>query len=306
LVGGYTISASATPTQVNAGDPITLTIRVGGNPYLKPVRWPDLEGVAELAQNFKIPSEKASPVVEDGQKIFTQTVRASSDSVTEIPPIPLAYFDPESGTYTVARSKAIPLDVEPTKVLTTADIEGGTAGPAGRDVQAIREGFSANYGGYDLLANQRFSLLDAAFSPMHMMLWLLPLLAFAGSSVFKLATQTSPEATARKRKRQACNRALQQLHAVGSAESDRRDEIIVSALKTYLGERLDRVAGSLTADDCRDIVAASTDNAELADRFRVKVAQLEAARYASLQAESDAGQVEEAIELVRQVEKELK
>ena len=40
LVGQYTIAASAAPTKVNVGDPITLTIRIGGNPYLKPVQWP--------------------------------------------------------------------------------------------------------------------------------------------------------------------------------------------------------------------------------------------------------------------------
>jgi len=43
LVGRYTIEASATPTQVNVGDPITLTIKIGGGTYLKPIRWPALE-----------------------------------------------------------------------------------------------------------------------------------------------------------------------------------------------------------------------------------------------------------------------
>ena len=305
LVGRYTISASATPTQVNVGDPITLTIRIGGNSFLKAVRWPDLESVPELARSFKIPAEKASPVIENDEKVFTQTIRASNADVTEIPPIPLAYFDPDSGAYVVTRTKAIPLEVAPTRVLTTSDIEGTTAGPVGRDVQAVREGFSANYGGYDLLANQQFSPLRAAFSPAYMAMWLLPLLALVGSSVFRLATRTSPEAVARKRKRQACARALQQLREAGSADADRHD-LVVSALKTYLGQRLDRVAGSLTADDCRDLVIASTDNAELADRFRAKVSQLEAARYAPLDTHVDAAQVEEAIDLIRQVEKELK
>ena len=59
LVGRYTIEASATPTQVSVGDPITLIIKIGGSRYLKPVQWPELEKVAELARNFKIPSQKA-------------------------------------------------------------------------------------------------------------------------------------------------------------------------------------------------------------------------------------------------------
>ena len=137
-------------------------------------------------------------------------------------------------------------------------------------------------------------------------MWSIPLLALLGSSIFKLATQTSPEAVVRKRKRQACNRALGQLREAGSAEVECRHDLMVAALKTYLGRRLDRIAGSLTADDCHDAIVASTGNAELADRFRAKVAQLEAARYAAFEASIDAVQVEEAMNLIRQVEKEVK
>ena len=52
LVGRYTISAAAAPTKVNVGDPITLTIKIGGSKYLKPVQWPELEGLEELTGNF--------------------------------------------------------------------------------------------------------------------------------------------------------------------------------------------------------------------------------------------------------------
>jgi hypothetical protein len=96
LVGRYTISASATPTKVNVGDPITLTIQVGGNPYLKPVPWPALEQVPELANNFRIPAEKASPVIENGSKTFTQTIRPIT-TPSRKPALPLAYFDSAEG-----------------------------------------------------------------------------------------------------------------------------------------------------------------------------------------------------------------
>ena len=78
-----------------SGDPITLTIRIGGNPYLKPVQWPQLEQMPELADNFKIPAEKASPTIEKAAaRSSPQTLRANSDKVAQIPAIPLAYFDP--------------------------------------------------------------------------------------------------------------------------------------------------------------------------------------------------------------------
>lgn len=121
LVGQYTIETSASPTRVSVGDPITLTVKIGGGAYLKPVRWPELEQVPDLAANFKIPSQRASPVIADGFKLFTQTIRANNDKVTEIPSIPLAYFDADKGRYVTAQSEPIKLDVAPTKILTNAD-----------------------------------------------------------------------------------------------------------------------------------------------------------------------------------------
>lgn len=306
LVGHYTISASATPTKVSVGDPITLTIRIGGNPYLKPVQWPDLEGVPALAGNFKIPTEKASPIVENGQKVFTQTIRANNDDVTEVPGIPLAFFDPQAGRYTVARTKPIRLEVAPTKVLTNADVEGTAPGVVGRRVEAIREGFSANYYSPEVLVNQKFSLLSAALSPSHAVLWSVPFLGLAASVLLKLSSRTSPEAAARKRRRQACSTALGQLKAADAAEADQRYDLIVSAMKGYLGDRFARTAGSLTADDCYDVVAVATGDAPMAERFKAKISAFEAARYTSINASVDSEQIAEAIELIRSVEEKSK
>jgi hypothetical protein len=306
LVGRYTISASATPTEVSVGDPITLTVRIGGNPYLKPVRWPDLEAVAALANHFKIPSEKASPVVENGQKVFTQTVRARDDRVREIPPIPLAYFDPEAGDYVVAQTASIPLKVAAAKVLTSADIEGLGASSVARRVQALREGLSANYYGPEVLENQAFSPMAALASPGYAALWSLPLLGLIGSIAFRLATRTSAESVARKRRRQAASTAVRQIRRVATAEESERHDLLAAALRGYVGDRFDRAAGSLTADDCHGVVLAVTDDADLAERFRERIAESEAARYASIGVSIDAGQVEEAIELVRRVEEKSK
>lgn len=306
LVGRYTISASATPTQVSVGDPITLTVRIGGNPYLKPVQWPDLEAMPELANHFKIPSEKASPVVENGEKVFTQTVRASDDRVTEIPPIPLAYFDPEAGDYVVARTDVIPLEVAAAKVLTGADIEGLQPSSVARQVQALREGLSANYYGPEVLENQAFSPVAALARPSYAALWSLPLLGLIGSIAFRLATRTNPEAVARRRRRQAASTAVRQVRAAGTAPESERHDLLAAALRGYVGDRFDRAAGSLTADDCHGIVLTATDDADLAERFRERIADSEAARYASIGAAIEAEQIQEAIELVQRVEEKSK
>ncbi len=304
LVGRYTIAASATPTKVSVGDPITLTIRIGGNPFLKPIQWPALEQVPELAANFKIPAEKAAPVLEAGSKVFTQTIRANRDAVTRVPALPLAYFDPEKGSYVVAQTEPIPLQVTPTKVLTNIDVEGTTAsGPVNREVEAIRKGLSANYYGPEVLENQSLSILAVLTSPVHVALWSIPLLGLIVSSVVKLAGRTSPESLARKRRRRAAAVALAQLKKVSGAEPGQRHELLLSALKGYIGDRFDKVAASLTADDCHRVIVAAAGDETTAARYKELIDACEAARYAPLQAQIGPSQVQAAIELIRAVEK---
>ena len=304
LVGRYTIEAEATPTDVSVGDPITLTVRIGGNPYLKPVQWPDLETI--LGDDFKVPTEKASPVAEDGVKVFTQTIRANHDGVTEVPPIPLAYFDSQTGAYAVAQTEPITLEVAPTKVLTERDVEGTSLGSVGRAVQARREGFSANYYGPEVLVDQTFSPVSAMVRPGYAVLWAVPLMGFVGSLAYRLGTRTSSEATARKRWRQAYPTAIQQLKSAASADQRERPDLLVAALKGYLGDRFARTAGSLTADDCHAIVLGATDDVGLADRFKATVAQSEAARYGALNARVDRAQIDDATALLQEIQEKSK
>jgi hypothetical protein len=303
LVGRYTISASAAPTKVSVGDPITLTIKVGGDKYLKPVQWPALEQIAGLADNFKIPAEKASPVIEEGYKVFTQTIRAENDNVTEIPPIPLAYFDADKGRYETAKTEPIKLDVSPTKILTSADLEGLDFAPVNTEVEAIKKGLSANYEGPDALMNQTFSPLVAAVSIPYLLIWSGPLTLLIISVMFKFLTYTTPEKVALKRRRAAAGKAVSQLKTIFSYSAGQRCEILASIMKQYIGDRFDKIAGSLTSDDCSEIVFAETRDSQSAEKFREIIASCEAARYASTENNLEAPKIEETVELIKTIEK---
>jgi hypothetical protein len=315
LVGQYTISASATPTQVSIGDPITLTIKIGGGKYLKPVQWPELENVPALAANFKIPSQKASPVIDDGLKVFTQTIRANNEQVTEIPPIPLVYFDAEQGRYVTAQTEPIKLEVAPTKILTNADLEGSDFAPINREIEAIKKGLSANYEDLDSLNDMSFSPLAALASPGYAVIWAVPLLGLMSSFFIKLFTHTSPEKVAARRRRLACGKALGQLKKLGvesvppsNRGQDARDTIqqneqLVSIMKQYIGEKFDKTAGSLTPDDCHDAIIAATQDSLSADKYRAIIADLEAGRYAPMEINIDSEKIKEVSELVRCIEK---
>jgi hypothetical protein len=314
LVGQYTISDSATPTQVNVGDPITLTIKIGGGKYLKPVQWPELENVSEMATNFKIPAQKSSPTIDNGFKIFTQTIRANNDKVSEVPPIPLVYFDTEQGKYVTAKTEPIKLEVAPTKILTNADLEGSNFVPVNREIEAIKKGLSANYEDLDALNNMSFSPLAALSNPGYAAIWGLPLLGLISSFFIKLFSHTSPEKIAARRRRQACGKALGQLRKLDANEATRQNEMLASIMKNYIGEKFDKTAGSLTPGDCYDAIIVATQDSQIAERYRTAIADFEAGRYAlpegRLTARSevqiDSDKIKQVSELVRSIEKGIK
>jgi hypothetical protein len=303
LVGQYTIEASASPTQVSVGDPITLTVKIGGGTYLKPVRWPELEKVPDLTANFKIPSQKASPIISGGFKVFTQTIRANNDTVTEIPPIPLAYFDAEKGKYVTVRTEPIKLDVAPTKILTNADLEGADFTPVNMEVEAIKKGLSANYEDLDVLKDMSFSPAAALANPGYAALWAVPLLTLISGVLVKLVTHTSPEKEAAGRHRQACGKAVGQLKKAASTEMNRQSELLVSIMKQYIGARFDKTAGSLTPDDCYDAIVTATADEQTAGKYRETITDFEAERYASMEVNITVERIGEVIQLVRTVEK---
>ena len=303
LIGNYTISADATPTNVNVGDPITLTIKIGGSRYLKPVQWPDLEQVPGLAADFKIPTQKASPTIEDGFKVFTQTIRANNDRVTEIPPIPLAYFDAEQNKYNVVRTEPIKLEVAPTKILTNADLEGSDFAPVNKEVEAIKKGLSANYESLDVLENMKFSPVSALLGSGYTVVWSLPLAALVLSIIIKVVTNTTPEQIAAKRRRQSCGRALRRLKKISSGNVQDREEQIVSIMKQYIGDRFDRTAGSLTPDDCYNEIITAASDVDSAEKYKELMAEFEAARYAPIRADATEQKIRQIHGLIKSIEK---
>ncbi len=306
LSGRYTILSSAEPTKVNVGDPITLTISIGGNKFLKPVQWPNLERVPQLAANFKIPIQKSSPVVKDGYKVFTQTIRANNDKLTEIPPIPLSFFDPDKGDYITITSEPIKLDVSPTKVLTGADLEGMDLAPVNREVETIKKGISANYQGRDVLRNMSFSPVTAAFSSGYTFLWGVPLAMLIVSLIAKPFVNVTDERLAKKTKRLALSNAIKVLNKIHTQRSEQKHEVLAAAMTGYIADRFEKIAGSLTPDECRRIIIDATADASIAGEFKAIIDQCYAARFASFEIEVNAGMIAKVINLIKAIEKSIK
>ncbi len=116
-VGQYRIAATATPTEVKVGDPITLRIGIQGTGPMELVQAPPLAQIPSLTDGFKVPSGPLAGIVEGDIKVFETSIRPIRDDITEIPPIPFSYFDPDLGEFKTVYSEPIPLTVSPAEKL---------------------------------------------------------------------------------------------------------------------------------------------------------------------------------------------
>ena len=124
---GFSIEVSAERTVVQAGDPITLSIVIQGDTALETISLPPLASAGLDSGDFRVPEgDVAGQIVgtEGGpqSKRFEVTVRVLHDGVREIPPIELAWFDPDASSYRSVQSRPIALSVRRAEVVTATDV----------------------------------------------------------------------------------------------------------------------------------------------------------------------------------------
>jgi hypothetical protein len=113
-VGSYTMTLTAGPTNVAAGDPITVKIQISGKGSLDSLNLPD----QPAWHDFKTypPTTKvdtADALGLQGTKTFEQIVTPQSAEIKILPSISFSFFDPEQKSYRTLTQPAVPLVVRP-------------------------------------------------------------------------------------------------------------------------------------------------------------------------------------------------
>ena len=124
-VGQYRFDVQAKPTNVAAGDPITLQIGLQGDGPMELVEAPPLSLVETLTRDFKITDDSLAGFVQDDAKLFSTTLRPLRDDVAAIPPIPFSFFNPKTEEFETVYSQTIPIRVRAAERLSLDEIVGG-------------------------------------------------------------------------------------------------------------------------------------------------------------------------------------
>jgi len=182
------ITSSVTHTEMNVGDPITLSVEMWGPPSLEKAQIPPLSSIAELTSGFTIHSDPMDVQLEKDRKLFSQTIRVKSESVRRIPSIEVPYFNTRSGSYDIARSKPVPITVRPTRLLNASDLEGmDVPGISRTSVRDWEEGIRFNYTGTTLLlTEQSYGIGSLVGSPVALTLLGIPFFLFSGALIHTL------------------------------------------------------------------------------------------------------------------------
>ena len=243
-VGKYNMAVTAGPTNVVAGDPITLRIQISGEGALDSIAWPDQPGW----DNFKIypPTAKVNPTDQlgiEGSKTFEEIVTPQNSDIKLLPPVSFSFFDPEQKKYRTLTHSAIPL-------LVRAATPGAMpAAPATTSSENSRPTADV------IPIRQRLGTIAQINAPLIQQRWFLalqgvPVFALLSSVIWRKRKESLANNPRLRRQRQVAQlvrEGLVELHSLAAQnKSDEFFATLFRLLQEQLGERLDLPASAIT------------------------------------------------------------
>lgn len=146
-VGRYDLDVRATPGEVAAGDPVTVTVTVRGDGDLDRLTPPAVAaGAGWRVYGMQPRVQKAGePDAPPGTRVFEQVVIPEQAGTVELPPLSLAYFDPAERSYRTITRGPFPILVRGSAAASAPQIVGSTparpapATPLGADIVSIKD-----------------------------------------------------------------------------------------------------------------------------------------------------------------------
>ncbi|MGH7894668.1 MAG: BatD family protein [Candidatus Binatia bacterium] len=124
-VGRFTFDVTASPTDVAAGDPVTVRSVVRGEGSLDGISAPTI-AASDTVRVYRV---QAAPPA-DGERTFEQVVIPLRDGPLTLPALRFSYFDPTSRSYRTLAPARIALTVRPsTQAQASPQIVGGAPAP---------------------------------------------------------------------------------------------------------------------------------------------------------------------------------
>ena len=243
-IGHFQLNASAGPTDVSQGDPITIKMTVTGTGNLKSIAAPYLTN----SNGFKVyDPQRKDTSVKNGEPIdhvaFEQVLIPLDPKVKQVGPIAFSYFDPDSGSYRQVTVAAIPVTVKPNPNFNaTTVIPNSNSGneQLGQDLIFIKDNpGQLQLGGKPVYRELWFELLQ-----------LLPVLGLMAAFIYRKKQELLQADTPESRTLRANNKANRRLATAGALKASGKYEELLEELhliiRQYLGEKFNLAAAGMT------------------------------------------------------------
>lgn len=304
-VGSYTMTATAGPTTVTVGDPITVRVQISGRGALDSLTLP----TQDAWHNFKTYPPTAKTQTGDqfgfqGTKTFEQIISPLNSDVHELPPLAFSFFNPDDGQYHTLTHAAVPLVVHaagaspmPTMAATQNTAPENQSPP---DILPIKDNLGTlEKAGPPLVVRPAFLAVQS-----------LPVLAFLAAFIWRKRADNLANNPRLRRQR-----AVAQIIASGLddlkkyAAANQPEEFFATLfrlLQEQLGERLDCPASAITENvvDEHPVLRGATP--ALLDALREQFQLCNQARYAPVRGTSELNSVAAQFEKVIRELQEVK
>jgi hypothetical protein len=245
-VGNFSMSITAGPTNVAAGDPVTVKVQISGRGTLDSLALPEQNAWREFKTyppTTKLDTTDALGL--QGNKTFEQLVVPQSPDIKALPPVSFSFFDPDQKSYRTLTQPAIPLVVRP----------GGSA-PAPTVAATTRTAADNPPPAQDIVhIKPRLGTMAQIAPPLVQQPWFLalqavPLLAWLSALVWRRRTEMLANNPRLRRRRQVAQIIRQGLLELRQFASDKKSDdffaTLFRLLQEQLGERLDLPASAIT------------------------------------------------------------
>lgn len=288
-IGDFTLTATAGPTAVTVGDPVTVRVQISGHGSMDTITLPTQDAWREFKTyppTAKL--ETSDPFGQRGRKSFEQIVSPLNSDVHELPALTFSFFNPDDAKYHTLMQAAVPLTVRtaeasPLPALAVKNATQETPPPP--DILPIKE----------KLGELETKAVPLVARPAFLAAQSLPLLALLAAFVWRKRTDSLANNPRLRRQR-----AVAQLVRDGVTDlkkfavENKPDEffaLLFRLLQEQLGERLNCPATAITENVIEENTKLRSAPASVRDGLRELFQLCNQARYAPVRGTSELNSV---------------
>jgi len=300
-IGNYSIAASASPTALRVGDPLTLNLefaRSETSGSLDLISAPDLTTIPEFAARFDLIDRNPTGRVEGTIKKFTYALRPRQPNVS-IPPLSVMLFDPDTEKFNEVTTTEIPLEVAEASKVSSTELIGSMPASGGSEIKSKAEGIYQNILDPTELRDERVSIGNWIAGVISA--WCLAGLAMGGISYYRHKSTDVSWQRRQQARRMAQRRISLAREAMAAGQAKDALRHVRTAMIGLIADLTNRVTEGLTASDVGIVLTAAKVPSADQQAMISLIESLEAAEYGVAQPTNALATIETAANLITQI-----